>query len=673
MIRKLLILVIVLFAYTGVVVAQSQPENTEHETHRQVPLPDIELPFYNPIETQSSRSLSSGTSIQMDPLSRELLQRVADINRKILLAIEAQLDDDLVLAEDYINQSIESVQQLLNDNPEVQNNRRFNETYRSVMAEYHEFYGLAGPVLNVEGDIFEVREDLFSQDDWFDGSYFTMPPGFNDRRFDVPLIMNTQVNNQIHFLTVRRPEIMERWLERSTYYFPMMKRIFEEENVPQELIYLSMIESGLVPVATSRARAVGLWQFMQATGAAYGLEVNWWIDERRDPEKATRAAARHLRDLHRIWDDWHLAIAGYNISPRGLRRAINLSGGVRDYWTIYPHLPRETRGYVPGYIAAAMVAMNHTDFGFDTPETTRVYEYDVVEIQGSVELSVLARFAGISTQELRNLNPELLRFATPPGPNPYPLKVPKGTRDSFMAQYREMPESKRQTLVVHTVSRGENLGAIASRYGVTVRALYGANDNLSSLIRPGQEIIIPVPGGSNVAIRADSPSNARQARTLTSSAGSTASGQASSAPAPAGTVRMSYTVRSGDTIGHIAEWYNTQAWRVRSWNNIGNTIRVGQRLTLYVPANQREYFTRVNSMSRNEKQQMMAQRRNQGIPQNQVASQSGEVISYTVRRNDNLSDIARAHGTTVNAIMQQNNLSSTLIRVGQTLQIPVTR
>lgn len=647
--------------------AQQQPLN--------ISLPEIELPFLNPIELQGSRAWSP-VSMQSDPLSRELLQRLADINRLNFMAMEAQLDDDLVTAEDYITQAVEALQALMNENPEVQSNRRFNETFRSVMAEYHEFYGMSGPVISFEGDIFEIRDDFFSQDDWFDGSYFAMPPRFNERSFEVPLIINTQVNNQIHFLTERRPEIMQRWLERSTYYFPMMKRIFEEEGVPTELVHLSMIESGLVPVARSRARAVGLWQFMQATGAAYGLEVNWWVDERRDPEKSTRAAARHLRDLHRTWNgDWHMALAGYNISPRGLRRAINLSGGARDFWTIYPHLPRETRGYVPGFIAAALVAMNHEDFGFETPVTTRVWEYDVVEIEGSVELSILAQFAGITTQELRNLNPELLRFATPPGPRPYPLKIPKGSRNTFLAEYRNMPESKRQTLVVHTVRRGETLGAIASRYGVTVRALYGANDNLTSLIHPGQEVIIPVPGGSNVAISPNNPSNAREARTIASNAGSASASaaSASSAPAPAGTARVSYTVRSGDTIGHIAEWYGTQAWRIRSWNNIGNTIRVGQRLNIYVPANQQEYFSRITEMNRQQKTQMMAERRRSGIPQNQIAAATSQTVTYTVRQNDNLHNIALAHGTTVNAIMQQNNLRNTTIRPGQTLQIPVAR
>lgn len=632
----------------------------------ELPLPEFELPFDNPLTKDRSHTLPAPGAFSDDPSERDILRRVADIKRATLLTIEAQLDDDLVAAEEHISNALQGIQHLLEDHPDIESSRRFNEVYRSVIAEYHELYGITGPVMLTEGDIFDIREEMFAHDEWFNGNGFSLPESVEEDRFDVPLIINRQVNNHIHFLTQRRPGTMRAWLDRSTYYFPMMKRIFEEENVPLELIHLSMIESGLVPVARSHARAVGLWQFIYATGAAYGLEVNWWIDERRDPEKSTRAAARHLRDLYEIWGDWHLALAGYNVSPRALRRAINRSDGIVDYWHIYPHLPRETRGYVPGFIAATLIALNPEDFGFERPVGERVYEYDIVEISGSVNLDVLADFAGITTQDLRNLNPELLRFATPPGPKPYPLKIPKGNKDTFIAAYENMPESMRQTLVIHSVSRGESLGLIANRYGVSIRALYGANENLSSLIHPGQEIIIPVPGGSNVAISPDNPSRAREARTLSSSAGSRGTAQ----PSPAGTVPIMYTVRSGDTVGHIAEWFNTQAWRVRSWNNIGNTIRVGQRLTLHVPASQRDYFAQVTNMNRSQKQQMMRERRGSGIPQNQVA-EAGSVITYVVQRNDNLSDIARAHNTTVNAIMRQNNLNSSLIRIGQRLQIPV--
>ena len=151
---------------------------------------------------------------------------------------------------------------------------------------------------------------------------------------------------------------MEKWRERAEVYKPMMLEIFREEGMPEELVYLAFIESGLNPTARSWASAVGMWQFIAATARVYGIEINWWVDERRDPEKATRAAARHLKDLYNVWGDWHLAMANYNISPRGLNRAINRAGGVKDYWAAYPYLPRETRGYVPGFIATTMINLS---------------------------------------------------------------------------------------------------------------------------------------------------------------------------------------------------------------------------------------------------------------------------------------------------------------------------
>ncbi|MDI6402771.1 LysM peptidoglycan-binding domain-containing protein, partial [Balneolaceae bacterium ANBcel3] len=497
------------------------------------------------------------------------------------------------------------------------------------------------------------------EEDWFDHHAFVLPEDLETQKTQVPLIRNQQVNNHIAYLTVRRPEIMERWLERSAYYFPMMREIFREEGVPEELIHLSMIESGLVPTASSHARAVGLWQFIYATGSVYGLERNWWIDERRDPIKSTRAAARHLRDLHEYWNgDWHLALANYNVSTRRMLSSVRLAGGVRNYWEIFPFLPRETRGYVPGYIAATLIAMNPEDFGFEAEYDVEPYRFDVVPIQGSVELSILAECAGLSTQELRALNPELLRWATPPGDNPYPLKIPYGTKDAFLEAYNKIPDDKRiNEMVIHTVKRGETLGLIANRYGTNVRSLYQANEGLSSIIHPGQDLVIPIPGGSNIAIRADEPSRAQTARLRAPS-------QAPSANRPANSAAVTYVVKSGDTVGHIAEWFDTQAWQVRAWNNIGNLIRPGQRLTIYVPAQFRDQYARLTDMTRSQRNSFSV---NTALAQ---ATSDGQSRAYTVRPNDTLSSIARTFNTTVQAIQQMNNLSSTRIYAGQTLRIP---
>ncbi len=622
--------------------------------------PGFEKPDPSAFHIEVTEDLEADGSTR---LSSAMLQRLAYIYRSHLLALEAQINDDPVSAEGYITDGLHSIQTLMDDHPEVRGSRQFVELYRTIMTEYQEFYGITDSLVDVQGEIFQVHRELMmaEEGDWFDKQMFVLPEDLEIGKTQVPLIRNQQVNNHIAYLTVRRPEVMERWLERSAHYFPMMREIFREENVPEELIHLAMIESGLVPSARSHARAVGMWQFIYATGSVYGLEVNWWIDERRDPVKSTRAAARHLRDLHEYWNgDWHLALANYNVSTRRMLSSVRSAGGVRNYWEIYPFLPRETRGYVPGFIAATLVAMNPEDFGFESQYDVEPYDYDIAEIHGSVDLSLLADCAGVTTQELRNLNPELLRWATPPGDDPYPLKIPKGSKETFMLAYNEIPDEKRMNnLVIHSVKRGETLGLIANRYGTTVRDMYQANEGLSSIIHPGQELIVPVPGGSNVAIRSDEPSRAQTARLR-------AATQTPTANQPANSAAVTYVVKSGDTVGHIAEWFNTQAWRVRSWNNIGNLIRTGQRLTIYVPAHQRDQYAQLNNMSRSERNNFSVSSASTRV----AVSGDGDYRVYTVRPNDNLTVIARSFNTNVQAIQRLNNLQSTRIYAGQTLRIP---
>lgn len=655
--QTLLLLSILLI---GTSVFAQQTESTEVE------MPPKLLPYSNPL-TDSREELrvieQPAVSTEMDT---ELLRRISNVYRLHVMAIDAQVQGDLVQAENYINESFAAIQTLMDEYPEIQNSRRFAELYRSVMAEHSEFYGITEVRSETEGDIFDIRSELFSeQDDWI-AEGFVLPENLTINNTDVPLIQNQHVNRHLMYYTVRRPDVMERWLERSEYYFPMMREIFEDEGVPLELIHLSMIESGLVPTARSWAAAVGLWQFIRATGRFYGLEVNWWIDERRDPIKSTRAAAQHLRDLYEVWGDWHLALANYNLSPRGLRRAINAAGGVEDYWVAFPYLPRETRGYVPSYIAATMIAMSPEEFGFERPRNGVAYEFDIAEVDGLVPLEDLANAANISLQELRDLNPELLRWATPPGDS-YPLKIPKGTMDEFLAAYQEIPkENRAQEVAMHTVSRGESLGFIAQRYGTTVRALYESNEGLSNIIHPGQRIVVPVAASSAGQIAANRPSNQPQ-RT------STASTSQQTQQAPANTSSVTYVVKSGDTIGHIAEWFDVRAWQIRSWNGVGNTIRVGQRLTVHVPNNRADFYRQIDGLTFAQKQDLQRRQRAgediYALRFDGSSSSSDGPIRYTVRRNDTLIGIANRHGVSVADIQRDNNISGSRIYAGQTLTI----
>ncbi|MDR9364852.1 MAG: LysM peptidoglycan-binding domain-containing protein [Balneolaceae bacterium] len=654
---KQFLLILSFCLITNIVYSQNQAQD---ETETEVPVKL--LPYTNPLTDSRDEAEVETDTLQVTKVDKEVLRRISNAYKMHVLAIDAQVQGDLVQAEDYINKAFAAIQSMMDDFPEVQNNRRFTELYRSVMAEHSEFYGIKEVKNGAEGEIFAIREELFSEeDDWIAEGY-TMPDNLTFNKTEVPLVENQHVNRHLIYYTQKRPDVMERWLERSEYYFPMMIEIFEEEGVPTELVHLSMIESGLVPTARSWASAVGMWQFIRATGSVYGLEANWWVDERQDPIKATRAAARHLRDLYEVWGDWHLAMANYNISPRGLRRAINAAGGEEDYWVAYPYLPRETRGYVPGFIAATMIAMNPEEFGFQRDYGQEAYSYEVAEVDGLMPLEKLAEAAGITVKELKDLNPELLRWATPPG-GKYPLKIPTGIKDDFLAAYQEIPQEERSTdVAMHTVSSGETLGYIAQRYGTSVRSLFATNEGLSSTIYPGQTIVVPVASGPEEEISSNRPSNQ----------GTSSSSSRRRASASSNTTGVTYTVKSGDTIGHVAEWYDVRAWQIRSWNGIGNTIRVGQRLTIYVSDNRVNYYNNIDGLAFAQKQEIeRRQRSGENIFDLQVggSSGSGDTVTYTVRRNDTLTGIANRYGVTVNDIKNQNNLSSSRIYAGQTLKI----
>ncbi len=562
-------------------------------------------------------------NFELGDFEKEIMKRMSDIYEIQIAAMRAEINNDPLAAEEYILSALREIKALLDDYPKVKNNKRFARLYSAVYTEYRQFYGIDEAINETVGKVFAVRKKLATTDFNWKLSGYKFPDNLKIHDLKVPLVKNKQVSRHLLFYTQKRPDIMETWLKRTEKYFPMMRRIFKEVGTPVELIHLSMIESGLNPRAESWASAMGLWQFMEATGEAYGLDVNWWVDERRDPVKATRAAARHLKDLYERWNNWHLAIAGYNISPRGLISAIRDGGGQKNYWSAWPYLPSETQGYIPGFIAATMIELNPEKFGFkENYNNVEPYQYETVTVAPLMPLDLLAEAAGISTRKLKKYNPELLRWATPPGSS-YKLKLPPGIKNRFLANYKKIPEDARsQHIVMHRVQSGETLGHIANRYGTTVRALFETNEGLSSLIFPGQKIIIPLPGGSS--------GNTAYASTRQFETNSKENN----------TAKVYYTVKSGDTIGHIAEWYDVRAAQIRQWNNTSNLINIGDRLVIYVPAEKEEYYEKVNG-----------------------------VVAYSVQSNDTLIEIANAFNVSVSSIKKANDLKGSRIYVGQQLHI----
>lgn len=598
--NKIAVLALSIF-FTGFGNHQLAAQNSTKVTIERAQLPERSFQFDDSLfgEEQDFKDTATSSGKPLDDSEKTVMQRISDIYAIHIKSVKAQINDDPLAAEEQITAALQSIQQLLEDHPDIPGNKRFNELYRTVYTEYQEFYGIEQVENKVNGEVFAVQRELYEDedDDWMNERY-TLPENITRPRTEVPLVQNQYVNRHLTYYTLKRPEVMEKWMQRSKKYFPMMKEIFREEEVPTELVHLSMIESGLNPMAQSWASAVGMWQFIRATGWVYGLEVNWWMDERRDPEKATRAAARHLKDLYEIWGDWYLAIANYNISPRGLKRAIRAGGGREDYWSAYAHLPRETQGYIPGFIATTMINLNAEEFGFKTDYKAEKYSYDVAEVEPLMPLDVLAEAAGITQEELKDYNPELLRWATPPGSR-YPLKLPNGSRSTFLANYKDIPKDKRaRGIVVHKVQRGETLGRIAQRYGTSVRLIYESNERLSSTIHPGQKIVVPLAPGSSQKIVSASPTN--QSGKSTSS--STRKKRAKKASDKGSKVR--YTVKQGDTMGHIAEWFDVRASQIRAWNGTSNNVRRGQKLTIYVPAEKLDYYEQLNEFTWAKKQKL---------------------------------------------------------------------
>lgn len=662
MLKKFLLNGIILcLGAVSVSTAQQVPSQIEMQE-----MPLRFLPYTIPIQSLKSEEQpkTQVAVAELDNFQKDILNRIADIYRIHVMALEAQVNGDPIQSETFINDALAASQELLDDYPEIRSDRRFAELTRVIVDEYRSFYGITDSENEPEGEIFEIQKELFADDVLLEAD-FELPRNLSIKKTAVPLIQNQQVNRSLVYYTIRRPEVMETWLQRSVIYMPMMERIFQEEGLPTELAYLSFIESGLNPSARSWASAVGMWQFISATARVYGLEINWWVDERRDPEKATRAAARHLKDLYNIWGDWHLALANYNISPRGLKRAIDRAGGTKDYWVAYPYLPRETRNYVPGYIATAMIGLNPEEFGFQKIYDGEAYSYDVVEVDPLMPLDDLAEAAEITTNELRAYNPELLKWATPPG-GKYPLKIPTGKKEEFLLVYNTMPkENRAQNITMHTVKNGESIGLIARKYGTTVKGIFASNENLKTTIYPGQKLFIPLPAGSVGKISADRPTN--QPSSYTSSKSSSTS----SVSTPSNSVKLLYKVKKGDTIGHIAEWFDVRAWNIRTWNGIGNTIRVGQKLAVYVPKSKKSFYESIDKMSYAEKQEI---ERKQKRGENVILAAATGVdtngyTTYTVQKNDTLSQIAESFGVSISQLKTLNNLNNATIYAGQVLKI----
>jgi len=451
--------------------------------------------------------------------------------------------------------------------------------------------------------------------------------------FDIPIVVNDRVVFWLDFYANRKRDFFRGGLERSGRYLERFQQIFREAGLPEDLVYMAHVESAFKTTAYSRARARGIFQFIASTGRRYGLRIDSWVDERVDPEKSARAAAAYLGDLHAEFGDWYLALAAYNAGEGRIRSAIRRSGS-KDFWRIAGtrYIRRETKNYVPAILAATMLAKDAASHGLVyQPESP--LEYETIDVDGAVDLQVLARCAGSDLEALKQLNPALRRGQTPPGATTS-LRVPPGTGETTLAALALVPPSERVLYVRHVVRRGDTLSAIAGRYGVSVSEIQLANHmGRRTTIHVGHELTIPTAGGAATA-------SDRSAQAFVD--------------LPPGEP-LTYRVRRGDTLSAIARRHGTSPEAIAAASGIGvrSTIHVGQRLTV-VPG--------IRSAS--------SAARATGREATSEEPSDRPLTLHTVVAGETLSSIAERYGTTAEAIARTNGRSvRQVLHVGQILRI----
>jgi len=414
---------------------------------------------------------------------------------------------------------------------------------------------------------------------------------YRDRLYCLPsemeLSFNRVVRSYIEMYAVRRREQVAYMLTLGDYYFPLFEEMLDRYDIPLELRYLPVIESALNPVAVSRMGATGLWQFMLKTGQGYGLEINSLVDERRDPYKSTEAAVRYLKDLYSIYGDWNLVIAAYNCGPGNVNKAIARSGGKQDYWEIYYYLPRETRGYVPAFIAANYIMKYYAEHHICPVKLNNFQALDTVQVNQEIHFGQIAEILDISVNELRRLNPQFKRDIVPGNYKPYALVLPTNKMIAFIDKKDEILNCKRSVYFTHRletdqyikggdssvgsngavyyrVKKGDNLSKIAKRNGVTVSQLKSWNNLKSTFLSIGKQLIVrkdaPPPSSADskeqyAEVREDSIQNISRE------------------------INQYYRVKKGDTLGEIAQKNGVTVSELKSWNGLRSSkISVGEQL-----------------------------------------------------------------------------------------------
>ena len=632
-----------------------------------------------------------------------------DSTVKLLEAAETRHEQgDFLAVEYYISRALELLNNIDPQDPEIDINE-YEYVLNEVKHLYHNFIPeleflpeesspqavLAGIEI-AEGDTSNGENGMFEQSEitLLDSSKLDSMLALQISIPPIPLSDHPKVLKAIEFFQNKGRKVFNKWLERAEYNIPLMRRILEKENLPPELVYLAMIESGFNPKAYSYAHAAGPWQFIRSTGRIFGLKIDWWYDERRDPVKSTEAAAKYLKKLYLEFEDWYLALAAYNCGEGKVHRHV-ARYKTRDFWLL-KKLPRQTRNYIPTFLAALTIAENPTQYGFQDFVLKNPPPYDSVLVTECIDLKLIAEIVGLTYDEIKDMNPALVRWCTPPTQDSIWLKIPLGEVDNFYQGLAQIPEEQKRSWVRHKVQRGETLSLIAQKYGTSMSAIVGVKSNginNKHKIRQGQILLIPVPPYKySREWASNEPSNFYY-------------------PPEAGD-RITYTVRRGDNLSLIASRNGTTVNKLRRWNNLYGEryIYPGQKLTIWLQnppsedyhlgqsgSSSPDYVNRpkFHTVQKGESLWVIAKQYGMSLTElkrlndiwgNDIIrpgdklllrsddyslSTTGGEILYTVRQGDTLWDIAKSYGVRLEDLKRANNIDgASVIRPGDILKIP---
>ena len=470
---------------------------------------------------------------------------------------------------------------------------------------------------------------------------------------DLPLMMTDQVAGYISYFSGRGRGTFERAFARSGRYHDMMVRILRQEGVPQDLIYLAQAESGFQPTAVSRAGARGIWQFMGSRARGYGLQRSLWVDDRQDPEKSTRAAARHLRDLYGQFGDWYLAMAAYNSGPGTVQAAVKRTG-YADFWELYRRnvLPKETRNYVPIILAVTIMTKNLSHYGFDDVAMDGPVAFDSVTVNYPVDLRLVADCVDATPAQLQQLNPSLLRLSTPKE-GTFELHLPAGTKSPYQTAIAAIPAEMRLWWRYPTVHAGDTLASLARVYRTTARSIAEANQLDGTELPSDTKVIIPVAPSKHAV-----SDTATYAHRITR-----------------------YKVRKGDTVQTVAENFGVSPQMIRRWNGLrGDSLHGRTILALHLPVTPTGEASVIASTpkprnhSRRDAQTGSANSSaaKSAKTSDQTATEQANVLHHKVKSGETFYSIATTYKTTV-AALKRNNQNVATLRPGMILVVQQSR